>query len=206
MSETVLHRLADIASRVNLFNSLSVILKEIDDTLDGHALLDAHVYRSCLECGDTRATPKPYGDERDRGRTFSACPVCKDAPVAIVEAALREKAMRESWLAYHRVVEGDRPDDELIAEVLIDSGVLHESYVKNMGVLVDAVLSTVLGKVRVAKRIGSIAGIPSETELVAAGIGDRSFVKPLPPGLYFDETRLFNGDAIAILEEAGKEE
>jgi len=114
-----------------------------------------------------------------------------EAPTAIVETALREKAIREGWLAYHHAIHAEEEAEAVMAAALFDTGVLHESYKRNMGALVDAVLSTVLGHVRYAKEVGEFSD----------RIGG-------PPMLLDGERwhRVSLGDTVAILEEAGKEE
>ena len=99
------------------------------------ALLDATVYRSCPECGGSGLVPDPETVELGNDGEFHIddlemlpCPACKDAPTAIVSAALREKAVAAA--------------DEAAGE-----------QVPSVDAIVDAVLSTVLGHVRYAKEI-----------------------------------------------------
>ena len=105
--------------------------------------LDGHVYRSCPECGGSRvvrcARCKGVGEERAplagvthpcplcHGNGKTICPACADAPVAIVSAALRERARDALWAQ-------EDTRDLMPAEVWLDAAV-------------DAVLSTVLGHI-----------------------------------------------------------
>ena len=167
------------------------------------ALLDAHVYRSCPECGGSRkvpATEAHYGGSGGGCLVVGGtkpCPACKDAPTAIVSAALRKKAIREGWLAYHHAIHGEEEDEAVIAAALFDTGILHESYARNMGALVDAVLSVVLVHVRYAKEIVEVClpgkGVPITTKVVGCTVPSAEW------------SALYDGDTIAILEEAGKE-
>jgi len=143
-------------------------------------ILDAHVIRSCPECGGTHVTPKPYGDERDRGRTFSACPACADAPTAIVSAALREKAM------------------DLLHPYLRD-GDPHTR--GEAGELFDAVLSTVLGHVRYAKEM------LTAFEMRSVPDDDGTQWLKYDTNEVWEQQRHEVGRTtpVAILEEAGKE-
>lgn len=147
---------------------------------------DAHVYGVCETCGGSRVVKcarcngvgevyAPLAGDFDRcnacgGEGEAACPDC--GKLSVVTAEVREQAIREGWMAYHRAIHGSDPNEELIAETLYDVGIVHESYVKNMGALTDAVLSTVLGNVRVAKEVLEKVGQldiecwPSENEPV----------------------------------------
>jgi hypothetical protein len=102
-----------------------------------HPILDAEVYGQCETCGGTRVTPKPYGDERDKGRTFSACPDC--GKVSVVTQELRERAVLELGKVFSARL-GGLMSPEKFAEHH------HEAFLME----VDAVLSTVLGDVRTA--------------------------------------------------------
>ena len=170
------------------------------------AMLEALVYRSCPECGgsgkcrqcngrgeftrynadgpETRfgeppPTPQHYEDECDNCRGDGVCPACADAPVPIVDAALREKAIEDvgSYLG----------DDELE---------FHPA------AIVDAVLSTVLGHVRYAKepelREAARAVLARWTEL---DTGDSILDERMDA---LCKATFPNSEA--ILEEAGKEE
>ena len=153
-------------------------------------ILDALVYRSCPECGGSRvlATGPPLN-------IGEPCPACADAPVAIVSAALREKAIDACFAAdqaaLSRLQKQGFPDIPRVstAETCpVDIRPIVEAEV-------DAVLSTVLGQVRYAKEIGRWHDYyPGHIETGNAGRQTRDFVS------------LRSGDAIAILEEAGKEE
>ena len=139
-------------------------------------LLDAHIYRSCPECGGSRKRQPDYDTTFVE---YGVCPACKDAPVAIVDAALREKAIVEAEAIYNRnglMVIGDE--------------------------VVDAVLSTVLGQVRYAKEIleGTIDVHDSaSTQGAFVYVGGKTRGENLL-GIQGQHR------AIAILEEAGKEE
>ena len=144
------------------------------------ALLDATVYRSCLECGGGGLVPDPETVELGNDGEFHIddlemlpCPACKDASTAIVSAALREKADNaiEAVFTAHRTGFGKAIRSELL----------------------DAVLSTVLRRVRYAKDIG-VCVRPGHMNIPVAGENDR---------LRF--LMAVRGDTIAILEEAGKE-
>ena len=150
------------------------------------ALLDAHVYRSCPECGGSelvaaRVNPNlhPEPDEILQ----SPCPACADAPVAIVDTALREKAAAKLYHHWPR-----DQSYETLSEPLKDSW--RES--------VDFTLSTVLGHVRYAKEIVEVClpgrGVPVSTRVVGCTVPSAGW------------SALYDGDPIAILEEAGKEE
>ena len=99
--------------------------------------------------------------------------------IPIVDAALREKAceMAMGKLGYIG------PWDELAA--------LHRG---RIGATVDAVLSTVLGKVRVAKEVGVLEW---------SGKGDALRLHLRSDGGV--TSSVYESDSIAILEEAGKE-
>ena len=162
-------------------------------------VLDSLVYRSCPECGGSRKcrqcngrgeftrynadgpetrfgepppTPQHYEDECDNCHGDGVCPACADAPVAIVETALREKGI------------------DLLHPYLRD-GDPHTR--GEAGELFDTVLSTVLGHVRYAKEMGQYVHGNRET-------GEASWVDSE------QQSNLHDGDPIAILEEAGKEE
>ena len=145
--------------------------------------LDAHIYRSCPECGGggsvAGARDFPGGDE-GYDVTNYPCPACKDAATAIAEAALREKAARAMYeLEVAKVTTPMAAWDDLDARVQ-----------EQWGARVDVVLSTVLGQVRYAKEIVTVSTNPHDIDFRKAD-GSVAFVRI--------------GDTIGILEEAGKE-
>ena len=123
--------------------------------MESLGILDATVYRSCPECGGSRKHQLCKGvgryDKGDVGDTQSArcygckgtgiCPACADSPTAIVEVALRERAIDAAYEAFMR------PEDADVSD------------------LVDAVLSVVLPRVRWAKEVLALAAdVALETE------------------------------------------
>ena len=140
-------------------------------------LLHAPVYRSCPECGGSRvlATGPPLN-------IGEPCPACADAPVAIVEAALRDSTVSDMVPGLARVLRETRAGFDV------------ESAEELAPLLVDAVLSTVLGRpVRYARTMHR------GQYYLHGDYGIRTCAdSPYPHGTP-------ERDA-AILEEAGKEE
>ena len=159
--------------------------------LQDAGILDATVYRECPECGgienhegdcnacgttgevDGKECPNCEGTGRG---PWVPCPACKDAPTAIVSAALREKAAEELYMqtsaltATHVCAEQWETAPEVGREAARQR--------------VDAVLSTVLGRpVRYASQV------------IPAG---EHYATLKGPKVVFDRD-------LAILEEAGKE-
>jgi len=142
------------------------------------AILDATVYHSCPKCGGA----KEYW-VKDGAAEFPEPCDCKDAPTAIVEAVLREKADRaiEAVFTAHRTGFGKAVRGELL----------------------DTVLSTVLGQVRSAKEILYNAHTDTDGDACATV---EYFINDDPCDYKGYRTGgSLDGD-IAILEEAGKEE
>ena len=167
--------------------------------LQDAGILDATVYRECPECGgienhegdcnacgttgevDGKECPNCEGTGRG---PWVPCPACKDAPTAIVSAALREKAIETIAHTCEDVFEA-RTDHTSVREAL-EAGL-------------DAVLSTVLGRpVRYAKEVGRIELLPGDEPVVC-------LMPMTPPTAAGTAPRIESGDPIAILEKAGKE-
>ena len=155
--------------------------------------LDATVYRSCPECGGSRKCQRCDGEGKwfyelelamidcDDCKGTGTCPACADAPVAIVSAALREKA-RDAGI--NSTCGSEHEYDPAYGLSMAD-----------WDKATDAILSTVLGHVRYAKAwrgIGRLRlGFQEDTPMLDVGDGT---------------ARELDGDEhIAILEEAGKE-
>ncbi len=155
-------------------------------------LLDATVYRSCPECGGKRrvAVNAHPVEPPDPHVKIIDCPACKDAPTAIVSAALREKACQTICKALR-----ERGGCDIWPEYAEDApGCDGCGGCEMCGTNVDAVLSTVLGRpVRYAKEVGRVVQLNGPVVVQADGDPDSA-------GL------LRAGTLIAILEEAGKEE
>jgi hypothetical protein len=139
-------------------------------------LLDATVYGLCATCGGSRVVPKPYGDDRDRGRTFSECPDCQR--ISIVTEELRERVddLIASALSEAFVASGANPKD---CERNDLSQLRRETR--------DAVLSTVLGKTEVVDEVVEFVG-PSfawqngDGDWVRFNHGDRLFIQRAATG------------------------
>ena len=174
------------------------------------AILDAHVYRSCPECGgienhegDCNAcgtTGEVDGEECEEcegtGRaSWVPCPACADAPVAIVDAALRERAGRAYWERTRllRVKELQNVAWEDLSPVR-KIELMEEA---------DHILSTVLGHVRYAKEILYNATTGTDGNACATVEyfinNDRDYKGYRTGGMLF-------GDIAILEEEAGKEE
>ena len=109
------------------------------DSLDAMLKMrEARIITACPTCGGTGVTPKPWGDKRDEGRTFSRCPDCADAPTYIVDKAVVEKAASAGMNAYDSY-----PSWQDVA----------------LGVLVAA-----LGDVRVAREVGRLELLPGDDD------------------------------------------
>ena len=175
------------------------------------AVLDSPVYRSCPECGGSRvlATGPPLN-------IGEPCPACADAPVAIVSAALREKAIDACFAAdqaaLSRLQKQGFPDIPRVstAETCpVDIRPIVEAEV-------DAVLSTVLGRpVRYAKDWRSIGrlrlGFQEDTPMLDVGDGTAreldgdEHIAILEDVDSTDTSAAHVESAATILEEAGKE-
>ena len=191
MPETVreaLDREIDLSERLEDF------FRDYPD--DGRNILDAHIYRSCPECGESRKLMLDALDFESDVEPSVDCPCCKDTTVAIVETALREKAAAANYHCWPR----DQPY-ETLPEPIKDSWRLS----------VDLTLSTVLGRpVRYAKESDDgdpLIGVIDHFEGVALKVCEVALVDAactVPKGYRVED--ISAGDTMAILEEAGKEE
>ena len=125
-------------------------------------LLDATVYRSCSECGDEGWVVRLQGGgcdpaSGDEGEppdiSQEPCPTCADSPTAIVESALRERAISDMVSGLDNVLRDTK------------AGFNVESAEELAPHIVDAVLSVVLPRVRWAKEVLALAAdVALETE------------------------------------------